>query len=44
MSSIQSRHVMMNAFDGRGFGVHLVRMGIDAGRQFEQHKEQVRSL
>ena len=31
-------HVMLNAFDGRSFGVHLVRMGIDAGRQFEGHR------
>ena len=31
-------HVTLNAFDGRGFGIHLVRMGIDAGRQFETHR------
>lgn len=36
-------HVMMDAFDERGFGVTLVRMGMDAGRQFEQHIVQVRS-
>ena len=30
-------HMALNAFDGRDFGVHLIRMGMDAGRQFERH-------